>query len=186
MGRLCLGVQGRTARQMVGVFQTQQNAWIGAADSVMSTRKGGTQGALTGAQLYTKINSINVHCGNAVVTAPPAKPNVGAAVVTGLEVTNTNNVIAIKLTGVTMPPSGNPYIVRACKPQSFGVNATPQMAVIGVCPAATLGVADITALFSAKFGPPPVGSKIWVSVSATQSGWEDLPSLFMAKVPAGT
>ena len=164
----------------------QQQAWISAADGVMSARKGGTQGSLTGAQLYTKINCVNLLAHNALVTAPPLKPDVGAAVATAFNITNTAGTVALKVTTAADPPSGSPYIVRASKPQSFGINACKDLRVIGLCPTPTQGVADITALYAAKFGAPVAGQQVWVSISATQEGWEDLPSTFVGIVPASS
>jgi hypothetical protein len=162
----------------------QQTAWITAASTVQSVRKGGTQGPLTGTQLYTKINCVNLLAGNPLVQAPPNKPDIGPAVATGLAITNTAGVVALSVTIATAAPSGNPYIVRASAPQSFGINAVPALSVLGVISPSAAGATDITALYNAKYGAPQAGQQVWVAVSATQEGWEDLPSTFVQVVPA--
>jgi hypothetical protein len=45
-------------------------------------------------------------------------------------------------------------------------------------------VADITNLYTARYGAPPVGTKVFVRVSQFIDGWEDVPITFAAIVPA--
>ena len=44
---------------------------------------------------------------------------------------------------------------------------------------------DITALYTACFGLPPVGRRIFLRASTMVSGFESLPREFRARVPAG-
>jgi hypothetical protein len=166
--------------------KAQQSAWISAASSVQSTRKGGTQGPLTGAQLYNKINCVNLLAGNAIATAPAAKPDIGASVATGFTIANTSGAVTLRVARAAAAPSGNPYIVRAAAPQSNGINAAPAMKVLGVISPTAAGTTDITSLYAAKFGLPAAGQQVWVAISATQNGWEDLPSTFVQTVPASS
>jgi hypothetical protein len=46
------------------------------------------------------------------------------------------------------------------------------------------GSADITTLYTARYGVPPVGKKVYVRVNQFVDGWEDLPVTFSAIVPA--
>ena len=55
--------------------------------------------------------------------------------------------------------------------------------MLGTCPAPLAGVADITALYTARYGVPPVGKKVFVQVNQFVEGWEDLPLAFSAIVP---
>jgi hypothetical protein len=48
------------------------------------------------------------------------------------------------------------------------------------------GSADITALYTARYGVPPVGKKVYIQVNQFVDGWEDLPVSFWAVVPATT
>jgi hypothetical protein len=43
------------------------------------------------------------------------------------------------------------------------------------------GSADITTLYTARYGVPPVGKKVYVRVNQFVDGWEDLPVTFSAK-----
>jgi len=56
--------------------------------------------------------------------------------------------------------------------------------VLGTCPVPAGGSADITSLYTARYGVPPVGTKVFVSVNQMVDGWEDRPVTFSAIVPA--
>ena len=145
--------------------------------------QGRYQGALYGVQLYSKINCTNLLCGNDMVRLPPPRPNVGPAVATALAITNAAGVVSLTLTTVGEPTPANPWIVSASPPQSPGFNKCDHIHIIALAIAPQDGACDITAPYTAKYGRPPVGWKIWVSISATQSGWQDPPTTFMQPVP---
>jgi hypothetical protein len=46
------------------------------------------------------------------------------------------------------------------------------------------GSADITSLYTARYGVPPVGKKVYVQVNQFVNGWESLPVSFWGIVPA--
>ena len=54
---------------------------------------------------------------------------------------------------------------------------------IGTCPAPVLGSSDITALYTAKYGVPAVGSKVFVHVNQFADGFQTIPTGFNAIVP---
>jgi hypothetical protein len=58
------------------------------------------------------------------------------------------------------------------------------MNLLGTCPAAVQGSSALTALYSAKYGPPAPGTKIFVHVNQHIDGHESIPVLFSAIVPA--
>jgi hypothetical protein len=59
-------------------------------------------------------------------------------------------------------------------------------ALCGTCPAALAGSADITALYTARYGAPPVGKKVDAQVNQFVDGWGSLPASFWAIVLATT
>ena len=99
-----------------------------------------------------------------------------------LVITNTNGVIALKLTSPTDP--GENTIVRGSKPVSQGYGKFTDFRILGMCPAPVAGSADITGLYTSRYGVPPVGTKVFISVSQFVNGWEDRPMTFVAIVPA--
>jgi hypothetical protein len=48
------------------------------------------------------------------------------------------------------------------------------------------GSADITALYTARYGVPTVAKKVYVQVNQFVDGWESMPVSFWAIVPATT
>ena len=176
----------RVARSWKSLTQVEQQAWITEAATVMSARKGGTRGALFGVQLYSGINCTNLLCGNDMVRLPPPKPNLGPPVATALAITNPAGVVTLQLATVGAPTQADPWIVSASKPQSPGFNKCDHIHIIGLAPAPQNGVCDISALYTVRYGVPPVGWKIWVSISATHAGWQEPPATFMQPVPPAT
>ncbi len=55
--------------------------------------------------------------------------------------------------------------------------------IIEACPAPAAGSADITSLYTAKYGAPPVGSRLFVQASVMVDGFESLPRTFTGLVP---
>jgi hypothetical protein len=157
---------------------------VAAAKEAQSTSRLGQSGALSRFLLFTKINCTLAQFGQEQVTAPPARPQFPELAPQGLVITNTADVIALKLTCPTDP--GSNTIVRASAPLSQGRETCGNYRVLGTCPAPTQGSANITGLYMARYGVPPVGTKVFVQVNQFVNGWEDLPVSFWAIVPATT
>jgi hypothetical protein len=54
-----------------------------------------------------------------------------------------------------------------------------------MCPTPAQGAADITSLYTSQYGVPPVGTKVFVTVSLLMGEWESIPVTFWGIVPAG-
>jgi hypothetical protein len=89
----------------------------------------------------------------------------GTPVATACNITYVAGVVALQFATVGEPTQTDPWIVKASPPQSFGCNQC-----------------DVSALYMAKYGLPPARCKIWVSITATDAGWRDLPSTLMLPV----
>jgi hypothetical protein len=172
----------RVAAQWRALQETQRAAWMAAAKDAMSNPRLNQNGSLSGFLLFTKINCTLAQFGLDQVVAPPAHPQFPALAPQNLVITNTGGVIALKLTCPTSP--GENTIVRAAKPLSQGRETCSDYRIIGTCPAPVQGSADITSLYTARYGVPPVGQKVYVQVNQFVDGWESLPRPFWAIVPA--
>jgi hypothetical protein len=171
----------RVATHWRALTEAQRAEWIAAASSVQSVSRLGS-GPLTGLQLFNKINCILLQFGQEQVDAPPARPQFPDLAPKGLVITNTDGVIALTLSCPGDP--GDSTIVRASKPVSQGYQKFTDFRVLGICPAPTGGAADITALYTARYGVPAVGTKVFIRVNQFVDGWEDIPITFAAIVPA--
>ena len=161
--------------------QTQRAAWIAAAQNVKTHARVGESGPLTGAQLFNKINCTLALFGQEQVDAPPPVPQFPALAPQNLVISNTSGAIALKLTCPTSP--GQNTIVRASAPVSAGRETCGSYRILGVCPAPVQGSADITSLYTARYGVPPQGTKVFVRVNLMVDGWEDIAAKFSAIVP---
>jgi hypothetical protein len=169
------------ARRFDALTTAQQDAWSTAAQGYHSRPRLGQSGPLTGLQLFTKVNCTLLLLGQGPVDAPPANPQFEALAPQNLVITNAAGVIALKLTCPSDP--GDSTIVRASKPQNSGIRSCSNYRVLGVCPAPAQGAADITALYTARYGVPRVGSRLFVQCNLMVDGFEGLPRTFTGLVP---
>ncbi len=161
--------------------ETQRAAWIAAAKDAMSNPRLNQNGPLSGFLLFTKINCTLAQFGQAQVDAPPAQPQFPALAPQNLLITNTSGVIALKLTCPGDPADNT--IVRGGKPLSQGREVCTDLRILGICPAPAQGSVDITSLYTARYGVPPVAKKVYVRVNQFVDGWESLGRIFWAIVP---
>ena len=136
-----------------------------------------------GLQLFLRINCKLGLLGQTLVNVPPEAPQFPTLAPQNLVITNTAGVVAVKLTCPTDP--GDSTVLRASPPQNSAIRACRNYRIIGTCPAAVAGAADITALYAAEFGAvPAAGKRLFVRASTMVDGFESLPRQFQARVPA--
>ena len=160
---------------------SQQDAWDTAGRRYQTASRLGQSGPMTGYQLFAKINCTLAQFGQDQVDAPPGPPNTPAVAVQGLLITNTGGAIAVKLTCPTNP--GENTIIRASAPVSSAVRSVPGTRILGMCPVPTAGAADITSLYTARFGALSVGDRIFVEANTMADGWEGPKLTYTALVP---
>ena len=161
--------------------QETRLSWIAEAALHQTKARLGQSGPMTGLQLYTKLNAAAALLGGEELVLPTA-PAYADLKVTGLQITNTAGVIALKLATSGALPEFS--ILRASKPVSAGREVCNDDRVLGLVPEPAAGYSTFTALYTAKYGIPAVGAKIFVRVNQCSNGWEDIPVQFSAVVPA--
>jgi hypothetical protein len=176
------GILRQCAQGYRTLTDAEQTAWKTAGAKYKSRPTLGQSGPLTGLQLYVKINAALLTIGDPVVNVPPAAPVPQPTSVVGLEATNVDGVVTLKLTTTDAPPEGT--MLWACAPQSAGVSRP-----VGPCYLGTLGVPvaskiDISAAYKAKFGEPAADSRVFVQVNTNINGWEGLRDRFNVRIPA--
>ena len=149
---------------------------MAAAKEAKSNSRLGQSGALSGFLLFTKINCTLAQFGQEQVDAPPAHPQFPDLAAAGLVITNTGGTIALKLTCPADP--GENTIVRGAAPLSQGRESCRDFRILGVCPTPVQGSADITNMYTGRYGAPPAGKKVYIQVNQFVDGWEDLPVTF--------
>jgi hypothetical protein len=173
---------GRVAARWRALQEIQRVAWMAAAKEAISNPRLNQSGSLSGFLLFTKINCTLAQFGQTLVDAPPDHPQFPALAAQNLVITNTAGVIALRLTCPTDP--GENTIVRGAAPLSQGRETCRDFRVLGVCPAPVPGSSDITGLYTARYGLPPVAKKVYIQVNQYVDGWESRPVSFWAIVPA--
>ena len=177
-------ILSRVAASWRALTETQRAAWMAAGKDTKSSSRLGQSGTLSGFLLFSKVNCTLAQLGSNPVDAPterPQFPDLGPA---SFNITNTSGVIALQL-GCPVPPGLN-TVVRGSKPVSQGRQTWSDYRVLGLCPSAVQGSADITGIYTARYGVPPVGKKVYIQVNQSIDGWESLPMTFSAIVPAGS
>jgi hypothetical protein len=173
-----------TVRGWAGLTQLQRDAWTAAAVALQSVPRLGLSGKLTGNQLYTKVNCNLLIIGGDPVSAPPTIPTFQPLPITGLQITNVSNVIALKLVKTGSPPDGT--MLRGAPPCSAGRYRSPNAVVLGTLSTPVGNAIDITSAYTGRFGVPPVGAKVFTFVNQNVDGFADLPIEFSAVVPASS
>ena len=171
----------RVAARWRKLTEPQRVEWMAAASAVKSSSRLGQSGNLSGFQLFAKINCTLAQFGQDQVDAPPLRPQFPDLAPQGLVITNTAGVVALKLTCPTNP--GENTIVRGSKAVSQGVEVCKDFRILGTCPVPAAGSADITSLYTARYGVPKAGTKVYVQVNQMVEGWESLPRTYSAIVP---
>jgi len=160
----------------------QQEAWIAAAAQMQSKATLGQSGPLTGLQLFTKVNCALLAINAAPVSAPPPKPLLEILPIDALEITNAAGVITLRLHTTATPPDGT--MLRACAPQNSGTRRGEDYRLLGTLESPVASYITITTPYTTRFGTPAVGSRVFVSVNANIDGYEGIPLVFSARVPA--
>jgi hypothetical protein len=175
---------GTAAHNWKTITETQRLAWSEAAKLIQTRPRLGQSGPLTGLQLYIRINLNLSIVGEPTVATPPAAPVFESNVVNGIELTNPGGVVAVKLTCAGDSAAFN--LVWASPPQSAGRLVVSEFNYLGELPEIAGGKADITALYTAKYGAPAAGQKVFVRSKQMLDGYEDLPHQWSGIVPAAS
>jgi hypothetical protein len=160
----------------------EQQAWVATAAQMQSRPTLGQSGPLTGLQLFTKVNCAILAIDGTPVSAPPAKPLIDPLPIDALEVTNVAGAITIRLHAPSAPPDGT--MLRACAAMNSGARRGGDYRLLGTLGSPVSNYINITTPYTSHFGVPAVGSRVFVSVNANVNGYEGIPLVFSARVPA--
>jgi hypothetical protein len=117
-----------------------------------------------------------------MVSDPPPIPVFPANPVVRLVISNTGDAVLLKLQLSRKP--GQSVLVFGARPQGPGVSYVDHYPLLGVLPDADGEVVDITDLYVARFGVPPVGKRIFIQTLQQINGWRDRPKPTSARVLA--
>jgi|SRR5438552_4045919 len=180
-------VQPRTAAQM-NVRARQSNnaaAWRSLTDNQRAGWRSlglllvrndslGQSYHLTGFQAYCSVNNNKLAAGDAVVSDAPALVDPGTLTTATWTLTAAANSMAYTVT----PLAAGVRLFTYMSPQrSAGRDFEADYRLIAVSAAAAASPAVVTAAYSARFGVPVVGNRIFASLALYQGGFRGVPFL---------
>ena len=163
------------------ITEEQRQAWTAGGRDTETQRRLGRSSYLTGSQFFNKINCALVAIGLEQLDDPPRLPEFDANPVEDLSITNGRGTIALKLSVPSTPAEYT--LVFGAAPCSAGKSSTRHFVFLGFLPGPVRGVSDITDLYVARFGVPPVGTKVFIRTQQHIDGWTDFPKQTSAIVP---
>jgi hypothetical protein len=161
--------------------EEQRQAWTAGGRDAETQRRLGRSTYLTGSQFFNKINCARVAIGLEQLDDPPEVPGFAENPVGELSITNSRGAIALKLS-VPSEPAEHTLVLGAA-PCSAGRSSARHFVFLGFLPEPTRAASDISDLYVARFGVPPVGTKVFIRTQQHIDGWDDLPKQTSAIVP---
>ena len=175
---------GAVASRWRALTPEQRTAWCMAAANKFIVTHSGRQVAHTGYSYFVSVNTRRAELDLPLFDLPPAEATFSPNPVAELVATNTGGTINLKLRVPSLPAQYT--LVQGAAPVSTGTRCVQHFPFLGLLPPPTDGWSDITELYVARYGVPPVGKKVYVQANQFVDGWEDLPVRFWAIVPATT
>lgn len=150
----------------------QRAGWLSLGLQMLRTDALGQSYDMNGFMAYCSVNNNNLAAGNAVVSDAPALASPG----TLLTATLTLTTIAFDIAYTTTPlAAGQRLFVRASPQRSAGVAFNADYRLVHVSAAAAASPADVLAEYTAKFGVPVTGNKIFLSMQIYEAGFLGSP-----------
>jgi hypothetical protein len=158
----------------------QRAGWGSLGTQMVRTDALGQSYALTGFQAYCSINNVRAVVGLAVVADAPILTTPAGLVTVTLTLTSASFSVAYTTTPLA---AANYAIIRCSSQRSAGRTFEADYRVITVTAAAAASPANILAAYTAKFGVPVTGNKIFCSISTSTLGFES-PAFLVAQIVA--
>lgn len=157
----------------------QREGWESLGAAMSRTDSLGQAYTLNGFMAYCSVNNNKALAGDASVSAAPAL--VTPSTILTATITLTAAAFSIAYTPTPMPAATR--LVTYCSPQrSAGRNFEADFRYIAVSAAAAATPANVYAAYSAKFGVPVVGNRVFLSLHSYSGGFLSGPLLTSAIV----
>lgn len=145
-----------------GLTDAERASWNGAVQDYSSTDIFGDIKNPSGINLFVKLNANLSNTGQTLLTVAPTKIEIPFAPILSATVNQSLETLTVTFDGVAM--TGTSCLVRACPPVSQGIsNVKSRMRVLGAF-VAPFSSDDVYAAYVAKFGHPPLGANLSLSV----------------------
>ncbi len=171
------------ARFLWGKLTDEQRlAWnLRAEDAPPRVRLGQTY-RLSGYLLCVQINCNLAEIELPMVSDPPELARFRKNPVRQFTATGTQNALALRLRVVGDPEQD--ILISATRPHSPGTTFVDHFVFLGLLPMPSRGLSNITELYVARFGAPPIHSRVFIETVQQIDGWRDSPQRVSAIVSA--
>lgn len=151
------------------ITATQREGWASLGDQIVRTNSLGAYYTLSGFAAYCSVNNERLAAGDAVLAEAPLLDLPGPVA----SVTPTATIATFSVAYTVTPLAANTRaFVYASPMRSAGRTYESDYRLISVTAAAAASPANIFAAYSARFGLPVVGAKIFVSVQTYLAGFK--------------
>jgi hypothetical protein len=159
----------------------KRERWTLAAQPAPSYPSLGHYAHLSGQQLCIKINSILGCVGKPPVDEPPEPVVFSPNLVGDLAIVNDEQG-GVRLL-LAVGPATEDIMLFGQAPCSAGRRKYRWVGYLGLLASATDGLSDITALYTARFGQPSPGQRVFVVTCQEKNGWKAQEHVTCAIVP---
>ena len=150
----------------------QRAGWESLGSQMVRTDSLGQSYTLNGFSAFVSVNNNKLAAGDVVVTAAPALVSPDAVEVGAIVATAAAMTVAYTPTPL---PAGTRLFVYASPQRSAGRAFEGDLRLVHVSAAAAASPANIFAAYSARFGTPVVGNKIFLSLHTYEGGFRSGP-----------
>lgn len=155
-----------------GLTDAQRAGWASLGAAISRTDALGSTYTLNGFGAYCSVNNNKLDAGDAIVSDAPAI--VTPADLATVTITLTAIAFSIAYTATPLPASTRLFIF-ASPQRSAGVSFNGDYRLLAVTAAAAASPHNLLAAYTAKFGVPVVGNRIFVSLTTYKGGFMGSP-----------
>lgn len=157
----------------------QRAGWTSLGYAISRDDSLGQSYTLNGFMAFCSVNNNNVAAGNAVVADAPSLVTPSALLTAPITLTAASFSIAYTATPLS---AGSRLFTRVSPQGSAGRTFNGDFRLLAVSAAAAASPANVLAAYTAKFGVPVIGNKIFVSLQIYNSGFLSGPLITSAVV----
>jgi hypothetical protein len=162
--------------------EDQYRAWDAAAKKENRRRHLRRGHRLNGQNLFTEINAHQRFLGLPPYLDPPERPAFTLTRLGPLVAGDDKAGFILKL-GVPGAPEGH-VLVFGARPCSPGRRYCDKLTYLGLLPAPSGGVSEITTLYCKRYGVPRPGSRVIIAIQQQMNGWRNLPMRLDVVIPS--
>ena len=164
-----------------GLTPEQHAAWVIASANRYIITATGRKVPLNAFSFFVSINRKRADLGLPQFDLPPAEPTFSPNPVAELVATITDSEIILKL---RVRPPAQYTLVQGARPVSASTRCVQHFPFSGLLPPPIDGWCEITGLYVAHYGLPPVGTVIFIRTVQHIDGWTDVPKATSARILA--